>query len=236
MQFLPEEDTKVHPEDIAPFPEFSKTIGIVGDQDSELRMLASALLPTHWGTFRIYGFQLEATHRDTPKEETALALLMGTMEGPPPLVRIHSECLTGDVFGSCRCDCGEQLHAAMEKVAKDQRGMVIYEKQEGRGIGLMWKLRAYKLQEQGLDTLEANEKLGFKPDYRQYHLPARILSYFGVRQVRLLSNNPDKIQALENYGIEVVERVPCEVSPSGPYARRYLLTKKNQLGHLLSVV
>lgn len=150
-----------------------------------------------------------------------------------PLVRIHSQCLTGDVFGSLRCDCRQQPELALTAIAGEGAGILIYEQQEGRGIGLMPKLQAYELQDSGLDTVEANERLGFKADHREFALPAEILKALGVNKVRLLSNNPDKVSALEQAGVEVVERVPCEVDPS-PHAEDYLKTKKEKLGHLFS--
>ena len=164
--------------------------------------------------------------------EEAVVLRLGDMSGDPPLVRIHSECLTGDVFHSLRCDCRAQLELALYRIGEEGRGMIIYEHQEGRGIGLMNKLRAYELQDAGADTVEANEQLGFKADHREYQLPGSILNYFGIRQVRLLSNNPDKINALERAGISVVERVPCQVEPIAT-TEDYLRTKKEKLGHLL---
>ena len=158
---------------------------------------------------------------------------MGDVRSAPPLVRIHSQCLTGDVFGSLRCDCRQQLEMALGMIAEADAGVLIYEQQEGRGIGLMAKLQAYELQDAGLDTVEANERLGFKADQREFALPAEILKSLGISRVRLLSNNPDKVAALERAGIEVTERVPCEVTPS-EYAEEYLKTKKEKLGHLFS--
>src|SRR5689334_8522003 len=156
---------------------------------------------------------------------------MADVHSAPPMVRIHSQCLTGDVFGSLRCDCRQQLEMALAMIAEEGAGVLLYEQQEGRGIGLMAKLQAYELQDSGLDTVEANEKLGFKADHREFALPAEILKSLGVTEVRLLSNNPDKVAALENAGIKVVERVPCEVSPT-LHAEEYLRTKKEKLGHL----
>ena len=158
---------------------------------------------------------------------------MGDLQPAPPLVRIHSQCLTGDVFGSLRCDCRQQLEMALSMIAQQGAGVLIYEQQEGRGIGLMAKLQAYELQDSGLDTVEANERLGFKADHREFALPAEILKMLGIARVRLLSNNPDKVAALERVGIEVTERVPCEVAAS-TYAEDYLRTKKEKLGHLFS--
>ena len=158
---------------------------------------------------------------------------MGDVHAAPPLVRIHSQCLTGDVFGSLRCDCRQQLEMALGMIAEEGAGILIYEQQEGRGIGLMPKLQAYELQDSGLDTVEANEKLGFKADHREFVLPAEMLKTLGVKRARLLSNNPDKVASLERAGIEVVERVPCEVEPS-EHAEEYLRTKKEKMGHLFS--
>lgn len=158
---------------------------------------------------------------------------MGDVHASPPLVRIHSQCLTGDVFGSLRCDCRQQLEMALGMIAEEEAGILIYEQQEGRGIGLMPKLQAYELQDSGLDTVEANEKLGFKADHREFALPAEMLKALGVKKVRLLSNNPEKVAALERAGIEVVERVPCEVEPS-EHAEEYLRTKKEKMGHLFT--
>jgi GTP cyclohydrolase II len=193
------------------------------------KQLASAEFPTRWGKFRIFGFQ----GRFGGKTEEAVALVMGDVKSAPPLLRIHSQCLTGDVFGSLRCDCRDQLEMALSMIGEAGAGILIYEQQEGRGIGLMAKLQAYELQDAGLDTVEANERLGFKADQREYAMPAEILKSLGVTRVRLLSNNPDKVAALEKGGIEVGERVPCEPAPSS-YAEEYLKTKKEKLGHLFS--
>ena len=190
--------------------------------------MAEADFPTQFGHFRIYGFE----GGGDPAEE-AVALAMGNLaQGPPPLVRIHSQCLTGDVFHSLRCDCRAQLEISLESIAREGRGLLIYERQEGRGIGLLNKLRAYELQDQGADTVEANERLGFESDLRSYELPAAIMGYFGLRSVRLLTNNPEKVTAVENAGIAVAERVPClaEVLDT---RQDYLRTKKEKMGHLL---
>ena len=195
------------------------------------KQLASAEFPTRWGQFRIYGFRLNPVANGKPEE--AVALVMGDVHASPPLVRIHSQCLTGDVFGSLRCDCRQQLEMALTMIAGEGAGILIYEQQEGRGIGLMPKLQAYELQDSGLDTVEANEKLGFKADHREFALPAEMLKALGVRKVRLLSNNPDKVAALEQAEIQVTERVPCEVEPS-EHAADYLRTKKEKLGHLFT--
>jgi GTP cyclohydrolase II len=194
-----------------------------------IEQVASADFPTRWGKFRIFGFRGEFA--GGPEE--AVALVMGAIQSAPPLLRIHSQCLTGDVFGSLRCDCRQQLEMALAMIAAEGSGVLIYEQQEGRGIGLMAKLQAYELQDSGLDTVEANERLGFKADQREFAMPAGILKALGVSQVRLLSNNPDKVAALERGGIKVIERIPCEVSPSS-YAEDYLKTKKEKLGHLFT--
>jgi GTP cyclohydrolase II len=193
------------------------------------RKLAEADFPTRWGHFRIMGFEGQF---GGDKEE-AVALVMGDIHAAPPLVRIHSQCLTGDVFGSLRCDCRQQLEMALEMIAEAGAGVLLYELQEGRGIGLMPKLQAYQLQDQGLDTVQANEKLGFKADHREFQLPAEILTALKLKAVRLLSNNPDKVAALEAAGIKVTERVPCEVEANAE-SERYLNTKKEKLGHLFS--
>jgi len=158
---------------------------------------------------------------------------MGDLQAAPPLVRIHSQCLTGDVFGSLRCDCRQQLEMALSMIAQAGAGVLVYEQQEGRGIGLMAKLQAYELQDKGLDTVQANEQLGFKADHREFQLPAEILKALGLKSVRLLSNNPQKVAALESAGIKVVERVPCEVE-AHQASERYLNTKKEKMGHLFS--
>ena len=194
-----------------------------------LTKIAEADFPSQFGHFRIYGFE---GAMDGQTEE-AVVLRMGEVaSGEPPLVRIHSECLTGDVFHSLRCDCRSQLELSLELIAGEGRGLIVYEHQEGRGIGLMNKLRAYELQDAGADTVEANEKLGFEADLRGYQLPGEILRFLGVRRVRLLTNNPAKIAALENAGIEVTERVPCIVEAQASNTG-YLQTKKEKMGHLL---
>ena len=201
--------------------------------DNAVQQLASADFPTRWGTFRIHGFRAEFASDGSRRVEEAVALVMGDIHSAPPLVRIHSQCLTGDVFHSLRCDCRQQLEMALGMIRDLGAGILIYEQQEGRGIGLMAKLQAYELQDAGLDTVEANERLGFKADQRDFALPAQMLKALGVNRVRLLSNNPEKVEALERAGIEVVERVPCEVTAS-PHAEEYLKTKKEKLGHLFS--
>ena len=200
---------------------------------NEVQQLASADFPTRWGKFRIYGFRAEFGSDGNRRVEEAVALVMGDVHSAPPLVRVHSQCLTGDVFHSLRCDCRQQLEMALSMIRDLGAGILIYEQQEGRGIGLMAKLQAYELQDAGLDTVEANERLGFKADQRDFALPGHILKALGVNKVRLLSNNPEKVEALERAGVEVLERVPCEVIPS-PHAEEYLKTKKEKLGHLFS--
>jgi GTP cyclohydrolase II len=190
--------------------------------------VAEANFPTEYGLSRIYGFE----GRTGDKAEEAVAVCMGDVHAPPaPLLRIHSQCLTGDVFHSLRCDCRAQLEIALREIGREGRGLIIYELQEGRGIGLMNKLRAYELQDQGADTVEANEQLGFESDLRSYSLPAAILRHLGVPAVRLLSNNPDKVKALEDAGIVVAERVPC-VAEAHESRRGYLETKREKMGHL----
>jgi 3,4-dihydroxy 2-butanone 4-phosphate synthase / GTP cyclohydrolase II len=196
--------------------------------EKQVEQVAEARMPTPYGVFRALGYRAE----HDPAEH--VALVMGDLgDGRDVLVRVHSECLTGDVFGSLRCDCRDQLEMALTKIAEAGAGVLIYEQQEGRGIGLMAKLQAYALQDSGLDTVEANERLGFKADHREFALPAEILKALGITQVKLLSNNPDKVAALERAGVHVVERVPCEVAPS-EYAEEYLKTKKEKLGHLFT--
>jgi 3,4-dihydroxy 2-butanone 4-phosphate synthase/GTP cyclohydrolase II len=184
-------------------------------------------MPTDYGDFSLYLYEskLDGQHH--------LALVYGDVAGKPGvLVRVHSECLTGDVFGSRRCDCGPQLHQAMRQVAEAGRGVVVYMRQEGRGIGLAPKIKAYKLQEQGYDTVEANQKLGYEMDLREYGLGAQILTDLGLRTIRLLTNNPRKVVGLEGYGLEIIEQVPIKVKPN-PHNARYLETKRQKLGHLL---
>ncbi|HYW46120.1 MAG TPA: GTP cyclohydrolase II [Bryobacteraceae bacterium] len=193
-----------------------------------LTKVAEADFPTQFGFFRIFGFEGQVAGRP----EEAVVLAMGDLAGDAPLVRIHSQCLTGDVFHSLRCDCRAQLEIALKSIALEGRGLLIYEQQEGRGIGLLNKLRAYELQDQGADTVEANERLGFDSDLRSYELPAAILRYLGLTAVRLLSNNPDKVEAVEKAGVEVVERVPC-LADVLETREAYLRTKKEKMGHLL---
>lgn len=197
---------------------------------SEAQLIAQAELPTKYGRFRIYGFQ-----GDGPQEE-AVALVRGKLKGSTaPLVRVHSQCLTGDVLHSLRCDCRAQLELSLKKIGNSPAGILLYLPQEGRGIGLMNKLRAYELQDGGMDTVEANVSLGFAADAREYEFPAKILKKLGARKIRLLSNNPDKVKQLESAGVQVVERVPCQPRIS-KISRKYLETKKSKMGHLLEGV
>lgn len=192
--------------------------------------VADASLPTPYGEFRILGFRGVYDG----KEHEMIALKMGDLAtpGPAPLVRVHSQCMTGEVFGSLRCDCGAQLQMALRLIAEDGRGVLIYDPQEGRGIGLLNKLRAYELQDEGADTVEANEQLGFAADQRNYELSVAVLEALGVKRVRFLSNNPAKVAALTGAGVEVEARIPCEPS-AGDRAAHYLRTKKEKLGHLI---
>ena len=195
-----------------------------------LRMVAKAELPTRYGRFTIYGFE-----GDGPLSE-AVALVRGKLNGKSvPLVRVHSQCLTGDVLASERCDCRAQLELSLKKIGAANAGVLLYLPQEGRGIGLMNKLRAYELQDGGMDTVEANETLGFAADARDYDFSAQILKKLGARKIRLLSNNPEKVRQLERGGIRVVERVPCQPRVSR-ISRGYLRTKKKKMGHLLTGV
>lgn len=189
--------------------------------------VASAKLPTKRGDFRIAGY------RSLISDEEYVVLYKGEMDGDvPTLVRIHSQCLTGDVFGSIKCDCGPQLHKTMEMIEAEGRGAIVYQQQEGRGIGILNKIRAYALQDEGADTVEANEELGFAADARDYQQCAEILFDMGLCKVRVISNNPDKLAALERAGLRIIERVPIEVESEQP-AAHYMKTKKEKMGHLL---
>jgi GTP cyclohydrolase II len=211
-----------------------------------VKKIAEADFPTRWGAFRILGFEgkvAEALGCDESagagegkdEVEGLVALVMGDIHSTPPLVRIHSQCLTGDVFGSLRCDCRLQLEMALGEIGKEGAGILLYEQQEGRGIGLMAKLKAYELQDQGLDTVEANVELGFAADCRGYELPAEVLKLLGIKSVRLMTNNPEKVAALESAGIVVAERVSAEVVPQESFAG-YLKTKQEKMGHILEMV
>jgi len=191
-----------------------------------VKYVASATLPTLWGEFTIHGFE----EQQTGKEHVALTV-GDLQEGEPPLCRIHSECLTGDCLFSLRCDCGSQLQLAMQKIAEEGRGLILYLRQEGRGIGLHNKIKAYALQDSGADTVEANVQLGFEPDSRQYEICEPMLSYFNVQSVRLMTNNPRKVDALKNIGIEVAEIVPMHTE-ANPHNESYLAVKFDKLGHL----
>ncbi len=198
-----------------------------------LKQIADVTLPTHWANFRVLAFEGTQPRSGTKEghSETALALLLGDIHGAPPIVRIHSQCATGDVFHSLRCDCHDQLHLALGTIAEEGSGILVYEHQEGRGIGLMEKLRAYELQERGLDTIEANLQLGHAIDLRDYALAVDILRFLEVRSLRLMSNNPEKISAVLSSGIEIVERLSADV-PWNSHSAHYLATKRDKLGHL----
>jgi GTP cyclohydrolase II len=198
-----------------------------------VKKIAEADFPTRWGAFRVLGFEgIAGGAVGAGEVEGLVALVMGDIHSAPPLVRIHSQCLTGDVSGSLRCDCRLQLELAMGIIAEAGAGILLYEQQEGRGIGLMAKLKAYELQDQGMDTVEANVELGFAADCRAYELPAEVLKLLGVSQVRLITNNPGKVEALESAGIAVVERVSAEVEPQESF-ERYLRTKHEKMGHII---
>ena len=204
-----------------------------------VKKVAEADFPTRWGAFRILGFEGRPENPrpgpDAVEVKELVVLVMGDIHAAPPVVRIHSQCLTGDVFGSLRCDCRLQLELAMRRIAKEGAGILLYEAEEGRGIGLMPKLKAYQLQDQGLDTVEANIELGFAADCREYELPAEVLKLLGVRSVRLMTNNPEKVAALESAGIAVVERVSAEVEPLETFAD-YVRTKQEKMGHIVDSV
>jgi 3,4-dihydroxy 2-butanone 4-phosphate synthase/GTP cyclohydrolase II len=194
----------------------------------QARKVAESKLPTRFGMFRLVGFESESTG------ENVFALVMGDPATVPnPLIRVHSQCLTGEAFGSSRCDCGEQLELALQRIADEGHGILVYQLAEGRGIGLMNKVHAYQLQDSGHDTVEANHRLGFEADARSYDLCGAVLKSFGLKQIRLMSNNPLKVAGLEAAGIHPVERIPIEITPS-PTSEAYLRTKKDKLGHILT--
>jgi len=206
-----------------------------------VRKVAEADFPTRWGHFRILGYEgllvgvkpcCEHSIAPPALKEELVAVVMGDIHSAPPIVRIHSQCLTGDVFGSLRCDCRLQLELALKAIGDAGAGILLYEEKEGRGIGLMAKLKAYELQDQGMDTVEANLALGFRADCREFELPAEVLRDMGVAAVRLMTNNPEKVEALELAGIEVVERISAEVEPLESF-ERYLQTKHEKMGHIL---
>jgi GTP cyclohydrolase II len=199
-----------------------------------VRQVASTVLPTSRGVFQMLGFERQAQD-GSPEVETAVVLIFGDLTGGAPLLRIHSQCFTGDVLGSLRCDCRDQLELAMRTICRNGCGLLVYEHQEGRGIGLMAKLQAYALQDEGLDTITANRALGFEADYRDFSFPAALLNHLRIRRVRLLSNNPDKLRALVSAGIDVVEQIPCEIPPT-PHTLAYLRIKKERMGHTLRLL
>lgn len=196
-----------------------------------LRKIAEVSFPTRWAPFRLLAFERREEGREHGHSETAIALVLGDIHSGPPLVRIHSQCATGDIFHSLRCDCHDQLHLALRSIAEEGAGILLYEYQEGRGIGLMEKLRAYELQDAGLDTIEANLHLGHEADLRDYRLPVEILRFLRISSVRLMTNNPDKINAVASSSIRITERISAEVHVS-PHAARYFATKRDKMGHL----
>jgi GTP cyclohydrolase II len=207
-------------------------------QHRGIRRVASTHLPTVFGVFELIGFEragFDRANMAKRERETALVMRLGDLQDEVPLLRIHSQCLTGEVLGSLRCDCRAQLEVAMSTIAEQGSGLVIYLHQEGRGIGLMAKLQAYALQDRGLDTIEANQALGFDADCRDFSLAVAVLYELEVPQVRLMTNNPQKVEALTKGGIEVIERIACEAPPS-PHALSYLRTKKKRMGHSLTIM
>lgn len=199
-----------------------------------LKKIADINLPTRWAAFRLMAFQSAdaATQREASNADTVLALALGDVRRASPLVRIHSQCTTGEVFHSLRCDCYEQLHLALRAIAEQGAGVLVYEQQEGRGIGLIEKLRAYHLQDQGLDTIDANLSLGHPVDMRNYSMSVEVLRFLRIRSLQLMTNNPEKIQAVRSAGIEIIQRISADV-PANPHSARYLATKRNRLGHLM---
>jgi GTP cyclohydrolase II len=198
-----------------------------------LKKIADVLLPTRWADFNLLAFECADENKDAEGKpaEAVLALTLGNIHGAPPLVRIHSQCMTGEVFHSMRCDCYEQLHLALRAIAEQGAGVLVYEHQEGRGIGLIEKLRAYQLQDQGLDTIDANLRLGHAVDLRSYRLSVEVLRFLNVRSLQLMTNNPDKINAVRSAGIEIIRRVSADVA-ANPHSAKYLATKRSKLGHL----
>ena len=196
-----------------------------------INKVAEVGFPTYWAEFRLMAFEGFNSRKRANKPETLLALVLGDLQRTLPIVRIHSQCTTGDVFHSLRCDCHDQLHLALESIARHGSGAVVYEHQEGRGIGLIEKLRAYELQDQGLDTIEANLELGHPVDLRDYALPVEVLQVLGLKSIQLLTNNPEKIAAVRAGGIKIVQRLSADV-PGNPHSARYLSTKRLKLGHL----
>ncbi len=213
-----------------PIGQFFRTLRLALTGQPRVKRASTALLPTEWGPFTIHVFE------DAKDGETHVAVVRGDLgDGEEVLARIHSACLTGDIFHSARCDCGPQLQMAMSLIAKEERGVILYLNQEGRGIGLANKIRAYALQDQGYDTVEANHRLGFAADLRDYGIAGLMFRNLGVRSVRLLSNNPLKLAAFEGEGLTVSQRIPIEI-PASESTRRYLTTKKEKLGHELTSV
>jgi GTP cyclohydrolase II len=220
-------------EEVASLP--STMSGMKGDHLPliTLKRIADVNFPTRWADFRLLAFECASVDNKTKEKrlETALAVILGDIHSSPPIVRIHSQCITGEVFHSLRCDCHDQLHLALRVIAEEGAGVLLYEQQEGRGIGLMEKLRAYELQDQGLDTIEANLRLGHAVDLRDYTLAVEILRFLKIRALRLITNNPEKIDAVVSSGIEIVERLSADV-PRDPHFAGYLATKRDKLGHL----
>ncbi len=196
-----------------------------------LQQIADIDFPTRWAHFRLLAFEGLRDREKDRRKETALALVLGDIHRAPPIVRIHSQCTTGDVFHSLRCDCHDQLHLGLRTIAEEGVGILLYEQQEGRGIGLMEKLRAYSLQDEGLDTIEANLQLGHPVDLRDYRLVVDVLRFLGITSLRLMTNNPEKIDAVLSSGIQIAERLSAEIA-SSPYSESYLATKREKLGHL----